>query len=102
MHGAFDLRCDVDLAVKIARAKNRLQQGRDVVVALAQPPSKLRLKLGRDLLAHEEAIELASDERGAGGVLEDQIDDLFPIEMARGAENGLLVVIVLRGAFNEV
>src|SRR4030095_11515503 len=71
-------------------------------MARPQRRRQLRLQGGRDVLAHEEAVELTDNEGGAGGVLEEQIDDVLPVERARAAENGLRLVIVQRGAFDEL
>ena len=55
---------------------------------------------GRHLgfVGDEEVVEMAADEAGAGGLFEDDVDDVEAVEVARAPEEGLLAVVVLFGA----
>jgi hypothetical protein len=62
---------------------------------VAQRGAELGLKLWRQLLAYEEAVDFPGDEVGGGGLLQDDIDNVGAIKIAGLAEKGFFGVVVL-------
>ena len=81
-HRALDLRAHRCGTVEIARQENRFEQRRDLVVVLAQHRAQLFLQFGRQILADEEAVDLAGDVIGGRGLLHDDVDHVDAVEAA--------------------
>ena len=94
-HRALDLRAHRRGAVEIARQEDCFEQRRDLIIVVAQHRAQLLLKLGRRILAHKVAIDLARDKIRRGGLLQDDVDDVDAVEAAGLAEKRLFAVVVL-------
>ncbi len=98
----FDAGAERRRAVEILRQEDRAQQRRDLVIAVAEHGAELRLRLGRNILAHEEPIDFAGHEFGRDLLLENDAEDVDAVEVSGSAEKGLLSVVVLCGVDLEI
>ena len=61
-----------------------------------------RAQFGGDFVAHQVTIDLGGDIAGRGGMVEDQVDDLYAVEIAVRAQELLVAVVMLGGIDLEV
>src|SRR5262249_22163354 len=90
---ALDARAERERAVKVARQEQRAQERRDLVVIVPQNRAEPGLQWLGQLLAHEEAIELAGNELGRHFLLENDREDVDAVEIASAAEEALLAAV---------
>src|SRR3954451_6189487 len=85
------------------RGQDRPDQRRDVVVALAERLAQgFEQGVGGDgALADEELIELADDEAGRGGLLEQDADHVVAVPGAGPPEDRLAAAVVEAGVEGE-
>src|SRR5205085_3151448 len=88
-------------AIELVVLEQPPQQRADVVVVRAQEARVLLDALARRRQALEVRDDLARDEARAGRLLQDRVDALVAVELARDAEERLLAEVVIEPAVRE-
>ena len=78
------------------RQQQRFHESSNVVARVAQHAPELRFEFGRQVFAHEIAVQLGGDEVGGGRLRQQYVYDLFAIKTPGLAEHGFHAVVVLR------